>query len=144
MEIKPFRIEHYFAKHEFSARYLLASSDAESRTIQEVLDLEPGSGERLLRQWCGYTESPGAPSLRGVIAGTYRSIGPEETLVVSNAEEGILLVLHALLGSGDHIIVETPCFESAYELARTAGAQVTGWHRTWKKVGLTTFGTSKP
>ena len=39
MQIKPFRIEHYFAKHEFSARYLSASSDAESRSIQEVLDL---------------------------------------------------------------------------------------------------------
>ena len=131
MQINPFRIEHYFAKHEFSARYLLASSDAESRTIQEVLDLEPGASERFLRHWCGYTESPGAPSLRSTIASMYHNIGPEHTLVTSCAEEGILLVLHALLQTGDHIIVETPCFESALELARSTGAEVSEWHRRW-------------
>src|SRR5437016_4382409 len=135
MRLRPFRIEEYFVRHEFSAKYLLASSDAESRTIQEVLDLEPGAGQRLLRQWCGYTEAPGAPSLRAVVAGMYRNIVPEETLVTSCAEEGILLVFHALLGAGskggDHVIVETPCFESALELARSTGAEVSEWRRKW-------------
>lgn len=131
MQIPPFRIEHYFSIHEFSAKYLLASSDAESRTIQEVLDLEPGANERLLRHWCGYTESPGAPSLRAVVAAIYKNIAPEETLITSSAEEGILLVCHALLKAGDHVIAETPCFESALELARSAGAQVSEWRRKW-------------
>jgi aspartate/methionine/tyrosine aminotransferase len=129
MQVKPFRIEHYFAKHEFSANYLLSSSDAESRTIQEVLDLEPGSHERLLKHWCGYTESPGAPWLRTTIAGIYKNAGPEQVLVVSSAEEGILLVYNALLGSSDHAIVETPCFESGLELARSTGAEVSEWRR---------------
>jgi len=129
MQVNPFRIEHYFSKHEFSARFLLSSSDAESRTIQEVLDLEPGSHERLLRHWCGYTESPGAPWLRATIAGIYKNIGPEQAFVVSSAEEGILLVYNALLGSSDHAIVETPCFESGLELARSTGAEVSEWRR---------------
>ena len=102
MQIKPFRIEHYFAKHEFSARYLLASSDAESRSIQEVLDLEPGSHERFLKH-CGYTESPGAPSLRATVAGIYQQIEPNQALNVSCAEEGILLAYHAWLKAGDHV-----------------------------------------
>jgi aspartate/methionine/tyrosine aminotransferase len=129
MQIKPFRIEHYFAKHEFSARYLLASSDAESRSIQEVLDLEPGSHERFLKHWCGYTESPGAPSLRAIVAGIYQQIEPNQALIVSSSEEGILLVYHAWLKAGDHVIVETPCFESALELARSTGAEVSEWRR---------------
>ncbi|HTM39953.1 MAG TPA: aminotransferase class I/II-fold pyridoxal phosphate-dependent enzyme [Terriglobales bacterium] len=129
MQVSPFRIEHYFSKHEFSARYLLSSSDAESRTIQEVLDLEPGSHQRLLRHWCGYTESPGAPWLRATIAGIYKNIAPEQILVVSSAEEGILLAYNALLGSSDHAIVETPCFESGLELARSTGAEVSEWRR---------------
>jgi aspartate/methionine/tyrosine aminotransferase len=129
MQVKPFRIEHYFAKHEFSAKYLLSSSDAESRTIQEVLELEPGSHERLLQHWCGYTESPGAPWLRASIAGIYKNISPEQILVVSSAEEGILLVYNALLGFSEHAIVETPCFESGLELARSTGTEVSEWHR---------------
>ena len=48
MQINPFRIEQYFGKYEFTAKYLLSSSDAESRTIKELLDLEPGAQERLL------------------------------------------------------------------------------------------------
>jgi len=87
MQIKPFLIEQFFGKYEFTAKYLLSSSDAESRTIQELLDLEPGSHERFLQHWCGYTESPGAPSLREAIAGIYAGIHPDEVLVVAAAEE---------------------------------------------------------
>ena len=132
MQIKPFRIEQYFGKYEFTAKYLLSSSDAESRTIQELLDLEPGSHERFLKHWCGYTESPGAPALREVISGMYRGIQPKHVLVTAATEEGIFVFYHALAGAGDHIIVETPCYESALELARSTRAQVSEWRRCYE------------
>ena len=132
MRIKPFRIEQYFGKYEFTARYLLSSSDAESRTIQELLDLEPGAHERLLEHWCGYTESPGAPWLREVIARIYKNIKSDDVLVLAAAEEGIFVLYHALLGPGDHVIVETPCYESSLEVARSTGAQVSEWRRTFE------------
>src|SRR5882762_1302167 len=109
MQINPFRIEQYFGKYEFTAKYLLSSSDAESRTIKELLDLEPGAHERLLEHWCGYTESPGAPWLREAIAAIYKRINPRDVLVVAAAEEAIFVLYHALVGPGDHVIVETPC-----------------------------------
>ncbi|MDN5280587.1 MAG: hypothetical protein PWR01_4552, partial [Clostridiales bacterium] len=31
-DIRPFALERYFARHEFSARYLLGSSDPEAMT----------------------------------------------------------------------------------------------------------------
>src|SRR5438309_7425494 len=68
MRIKPCRIDQFFGKYEFTSKYLLSSSDAESRNIKELLELEPGAHERFLQQWCGYTESPGAPALREVIS----------------------------------------------------------------------------
>jgi aspartate/methionine/tyrosine aminotransferase len=132
MQIKPFRIEQYFGKYEFTAKYLLSSSDAESRTIQELLDLEPGSHERFLKHWCGYTESPGAPALRQVISGIYKGIQPSDVLVMAATEEGIFVFYHALARPGDHIIVETPCYESALELARSTGAQVSEWRRCYE------------
>jgi aspartate/methionine/tyrosine aminotransferase len=132
MRIKPFRIEHYFGKYEFTAKYLLSSSDAESRTIQELLDLEPGSHERLLAHWCGYTESPGAPDLREAIAAIYKPLKADDTLAVAAAEEGIFVFYHALATPGDHIIVETPCYESALEVARSTGAQVSEWTRSFE------------
>jgi aspartate/methionine/tyrosine aminotransferase len=129
MRIKPFRIENYFVKHEFSAKYLLANSDAESQSIGDVLDLEAGADEQFLKQWCGYTEAPGAPGLRRAIAGIYARVKPGDVLVLSCAEEGIFVLYHALLSAENHVIVETPCFESGLEVARSTGAQVSEWRR---------------
>jgi len=132
MNLTPFRIEHYFTRYEFSCEYLLSSSDAESRPIRDLLALEPDAHERLLDLWCGYTESPGGPELREAIAGLYERVAPDDVLAVSCAEEGILLLYHALLGPGDHAIVETPCYESGLELARSTGAEVSPWRRCWE------------
>jgi aspartate/methionine/tyrosine aminotransferase len=132
MDVKPFRIERYYAQHEFTTRYMLSSSDCESRTIEDVLALEPDAHDRLLATWCGYTESPGAPELREAIASLYEHIDPDDVIVTSCAEEGIFLVYHSLLGSGDRAIVETPCYESAFELARSTGAAVDEWRRRYE------------
>jgi aspartate/methionine/tyrosine aminotransferase len=132
MDLKPFRIERYYARHEFATRYMLSSSDCESRAIGELLELEPAAHARLLATWCGYTESAGAPELREAIATLYERIDPGEVIVTSCAEEGIFLLYHALLRAGDHAIVETPCYESALELARSTGAEVSEWHRRYE------------
>jgi aspartate/methionine/tyrosine aminotransferase len=129
MQITPFRIEEYMGKYEFSARYLLSSSDAESQTIQELLALEPGAHDAFLKHWCGYTESPGAPWLREVLATVYQQIRLEHLVVVSAAEEAIFLFYHALLTPHDHAIVETPCYESALTVPKTTGATVSEWRR---------------
>ena len=39
---EPFALERFFAKHEFSARYLLCSSDCESFPVGELLAMDPG------------------------------------------------------------------------------------------------------
>ena len=132
MELSPFRIERFYAQYEHSTRYMLSSSDCESRTIAELLELEPDAHGRLLEQRCGYTESPGAPALREAIASLYERTGAEEVIVTSCAEEGIFLLYHAFLTPGDHAIVETPCYESALEVARSTGAEVSQWRRRYE------------
>jgi aspartate/methionine/tyrosine aminotransferase len=129
MQIMPFRIEEYFAKYEFTAKYLLSSSDAESRTIADLLSLEPSAHDAFLKHWCGYTETPGAPWLRETLTSLYRNIRPDDILVVAAAEEAIFLFYHALLSPADHVIVETPCYESAFSLVKSTGAAVSAWQR---------------
>ena len=132
MELSPFRIERFYARYEHSTRFMLSSSDSESRTIAELLELEPDAHERLLECWCGYTEPPGAPELRQAIASLYERTGAGEVVVTSCAEEGIFLLYHAILRPGDHAIVETPCYESALQLARSTGADVSEWRRRYE------------
>ncbi len=127
MKIPPFLLERYFASHEFNARYLLCASDCESMSIGELLRLEPGAEERFSRQRLGYTESPGSPALRQAIAGLYAGMGPEQVLVHSGAEEAIFLFMHAALKPGDHLVVQSPCYQSLAEVARSIGCTVDPW-----------------
>ena len=130
MKIAPFRIEQYYAVHEFTAPYMLSSSDAESVTTADLLALEPDASERLLAQRLGYTESVGSPELRAAISPIYETVSPDDVVVVAAAEEAIFVAYHALLEPGDHVVVETPCYESALQVGRSTGASVTEWRRS--------------
>jgi aspartate/methionine/tyrosine aminotransferase len=127
MNLPPFKLERYFAKYEFTTRYLLCSSDCESLTIQDLLALEPEGHERFESHWLGYTESQGAPTLRQEICRLYETIQPDEVLVTSGAQEAIFLLMHGVLQPGDHVIVHWPCYQSLMEIARSIGCEVSLW-----------------
>ncbi len=127
MQISPFKIERYFAKYEFSTEYLLCSSDCESMTVGQLLEMEPGMAQALESQWLGYTESQGGAELRKAICTIYESIEPEEVLVHTGAEEAIFLFMHAVLQTGDHVVVHWPCYQSLLEVARSIGCDVSRW-----------------
>jgi aspartate/methionine/tyrosine aminotransferase len=85
----------------------------------------------------GYTESQGDPQLREAIAQFYPSCGPEDVLVTNAPDEAIFLAMHTLLGEGDRVVVETPCYQSLLEVARSIGCEVVPWRlreteRGWK------------
>ena len=126
-QLRPFKLERYFAQHEFSAPYLLCCSDCESLTIEELLRYEPGAKEGLLSLWLGYTESLGNPELRKAITVLYGNVSADEILVHSGAEEAIFNFMHVTLTPGDHVIVHAPFYQSLGEVARGVGARVTPW-----------------
>ncbi len=63
------------------------------------------------------------------ITSLYKEIRAKDVFVVAAAEEAIFLFYHALVGLGDHVIVETPCYESALTLPKSTGAAVSEWRR---------------
>lgn len=127
MKIRPFQIERFYAKHEFSAPYLLSQSDCEAMSIGDLLALEPDSAQRFANHWLGYTESQGSPELRQAITSLYTTVQPDDVLVFSGAEEGIFTFMNVALDAGDHVIVHTPCYQSLHEVARSIGCEVSDW-----------------
>ena len=127
MKLEPFVLERYFAKHEFSAKYLLSSSDCEAFYMEELLE---SADAQSLRLWenlkLGYTDSSGHPVLRESIADIYNGIAADNILVVI-PEEGIFLAMNALLKPGDHIVCTFPGYQSLYALARSMGCDVSLW-----------------
>lgn len=127
MQIPAFQLERYFAKYEFSARYLLSSSDCESLTMSELLS---AADPEMIDAWetlkLGYTESWGHPWLREQIARTYEQVSSNGVLTIV-PEEGIFLTMNALLEPGDHVVCTFPGYQSLYEIARTIGCEVSTW-----------------
>lgn len=120
-----FKLEKYFAKHEFSAPYLLCSSDTETLSLKELLSL---ADEESLVLWedlfLGYTEVPGYPLLRKEIAKLYQNVGEKGIGTFAGAEEGIFAAMNILVRSGDHVIVPAPCYQSLSTLPKELGAEV--------------------
>lgn len=127
MDLRPFALERWFARHEFTARFLLGSSDPESMRVSDLLALEPGAETRLRDVWLGYTENAGSPELREAIAGLHEAAGADDVVVFTGSEEPIFAYMHVALRPGDHVVVHAPCYQSHAELARAAGADVSFW-----------------
>ena len=127
MEIDNFKLERFFAKYEFSAPYILCSSDPESFSIEELLSFEPGSFDLFKKHWLGYTETQGNPELRSEISKLYKKFKPEEIIVHSGGEEGIFIFMNVALKPNDHVISIFPAYQSLYQVAKAIGCEVTPW-----------------
>jgi aspartate/methionine/tyrosine aminotransferase len=126
MRIADFALERYFARWEFAVEHLLCASDVEPYPMADLLALADDESRAL---WdglhLGYTESTGHPLLRGEIAALYETIEPDDVLTFAGAEEAIFCLMNVLVGPGDHVIATWPGYQSLYEVARAAGADVT-------------------
>lgn len=127
MKIKPFELERYFAKYEFSVKYLLSSSDCDGWSVKDLLKLADPETKKMWEELkLGYTESLGLPELRQEVAKLYKGVSEDEVLIIT-PEEGIFIAMNTLLNKGDHIICAYPGYQSLYEIAESLGCEVTRW-----------------
>jgi aspartate/methionine/tyrosine aminotransferase len=121
-----FRLETYFSRWEFTARYHLTASDAQTMTMTELLKL---ADDEDLHAWetldFGYTTTFGDPDLRHAIAGMYDHATADDVLCFAGAEEALYIAMQVLLGPDDHAVVITPNYQAA-ETIPLSLCEVTG------------------
>jgi aspartate/methionine/tyrosine aminotransferase len=127
MNLNLFKLEEYLAQYEFSAPYLLCCSDAQSWTMQEIVNLANHEHTQLWNKLSlGYTEIKGLPILRKQIAQSlYPSLKADNIVTFAGAEEGIFCALSTLCQPGDHVIALTPCYQSLIEIPKAQGCDIT-------------------
>jgi aspartate/methionine/tyrosine aminotransferase len=126
MRIADFALERYFARWEFAVEHLLCASDVEPYPMADLLALADDESRDLWDDLhLGYTESTGHPLLRREIAGLYETLEADDVLTFAGAEEAVFCLMNVVVGPGDHVIVTWPGYQSLYEVARAAGADVT-------------------
>jgi hypothetical protein len=127
MSIQPFKLERYFARYEFSVKYLLSSSDCESLDLDELLGMSAPESRDLwssLKLWA-------TPNLRAEATKLYERITAENVLIAA-PEEAIFVTssggslcsqapalqrcacIHARLGGSrtEHPLLMSGCFLS--------------------------------
>lgn len=127
MPLEPFHLERYFAATEFTTPHLLAVSDCESRSVADLLALEPGAAERLGEVRLGYTETRGSLELRRAVAAGHARVGADDVLVHATAVEVLHTTMHALLEPGDRVVVQMPAYQALRSAPAMAGAEVVPW-----------------
>lgn len=124
--MRDFALEVFFSRWEFTARYNLGGSDAETLSQKALLDFASSEDRAAYENLSlGYTETFGAPSLREEIAKTYDTVQPEHILCFAGAEEAIYTAMRVLLSPADHVIVVTPNYQAA-ETIPLSVCEVTG------------------
>lgn len=135
MKINDFKLERYFARHEFTAKYLLSSSDCDGYAMNYVLE-QASAEERELweKLTLGYTESEGHPLLRQSILQHYTLQNIENVIVASPGELNFI-AMNVLLQPDDHVIVVSPAYQSLSEVVKSLHCEVSYWQPnpiTWE------------
>lgn len=127
MRVKDFAVERYFARHEFTAKYMLSSSDCDGYSMNYVLNLASKEEKELWDNLkLGYTETVGSEPLRMAITQHYKTIAINE-IIVSSPGEANFSIMNVLLEAGDHVICMSPMYQSLYQIAKDLGCTVTFW-----------------
>ncbi|MFK8013202.1 MAG: aminotransferase class I/II-fold pyridoxal phosphate-dependent enzyme [Marinicellaceae bacterium] len=127
MKIDNFKLERYFAQHEFSAKYLLSSSDCDGYEMDYVLQLADSTEKsRWKNLKLGYTQSQGDPLLRQAILQYYQTNSIDDVVVATPGELNFIS-MNVLLEPTDHIITVAPCYQSLYQVVKSIGSELSYW-----------------
>jgi aspartate/methionine/tyrosine aminotransferase len=122
-----FRLEVHFTRWEFTAKYHLTASDAQTMTTTELLVLGTEEDRAAFAELpLGYIETWGTPRLRAAIASTYSTCSAEDVLVFAGGDEAIYWTMQLFAGPGDHVVVVVPTYQSLESVPLAAGSEVTG------------------
>jgi capreomycidine synthase len=124
--LEPAPLEDWLRDYYFEASIDISSSGVEPYTFGEVQSLLGIDPQELAAVSFRDSRSAGAPELRSLIA---RRCGAEasQVIVTNGSSEAQFLVLAAILGAGDEVVVVEPAYHSLISIARALGCRVSRW-----------------
>lgn len=118
MWFKRMSLEDWFDTWQYHTRFDVGESAVK---FLSVADLGIDLSQVALR----YGHHTGRPELRALVADEYPGLADTQVIVTSGAAEAIFAITAALVGPGDHVIVEHPNYPSTYDVPRGLGCEVT-------------------
>jgi aspartate/methionine/tyrosine aminotransferase len=127
MNIEPFLLEQWIAKHQFASppiRYDLAASTGPKWTVRDVLDMGGDEARQALDETrVSYTPANGGIELRTQIARLH-GVAPETVVVTTGASEALSALFCLLVEPNSNVVLPFPVFPGMPALARIWGYQL--------------------
>ena len=124
MKLRPFLLDQWIAGYADAALpHNLAGSAGPSWTIDELLNLHPGSKDRLLQSPIGYQPSSGQLGLREALADMSGATA-EAIVVTAGAAEALFHVFFLAAAPGGNIVVPSPGFPTYYAIPEALGLEL--------------------
>ncbi|KAF7586900.1 hypothetical protein BBP40_008029 [Aspergillus hancockii] len=139
VKIAPFEVDHWILTRSTGPKYNLAHSYSLPITIEDLKGFSENASTvddtiALVQSTpMDYGSSfTGLEKLRENIANLYPiepsgTLSPDKVLTTPGASLANSIVFFALVGKGDHVIVQYPTYQQLYSLPASLGAQVSLW-----------------
>ncbi|MGI5371859.1 capreomycidine synthase [Streptomyces iakyrus] len=128
MRLRPAPLEDWLRESYFTADIDISSSGVHSYSMAELRALTELRHDDLDRLVFDDGYSLGAPAVRAAVARHTGDVDPDRVMTTSGSGEALALVMSALLGAGDEVVVVRPGYHLLVEYVTALGCTIKDWH----------------
>lgn len=125
--ISPAHLEDWLRDYYFTTKIDLGSSGVQNFSFGELREMAGIRAAELDAVVFDDGRSLGTLGLRQAIATHWGNGDLERVMVTHGSSEAILLVMQALLGAGDEVVVLDPCYYALHTIAESIGCVMKIW-----------------
>jgi len=124
---EPAPLENWYRHHYFNNEFDISGSGVEEYSFQEIQQIAGFSFSELDQYQIGDAQTVGSLKVRTQLANLFGTGDSEMAMATNGANEGLQLVVRALLNAGDEIITLGPCYHCHDKIALSMGCVVQKW-----------------
>ena len=127
MKIDKFKVEEWFNKYEYRAKYDLADTCVESLSIEELFDIVGNKDlhlTQIFNQKLNYGAIYGSDRLKNAICTLYEKQTPDNITITHGTIGANQLVMLSLIEKGDKVVSIIPTYQQHYSIPKSIGADV--------------------
>ena len=124
MQIDNFKVEEWFNKYEYWAKYDLADTCIEALSIHELLNIANADFVSVFDKKLNYGMIHGSDRLKSAICSLYSDQAQENITVTHGAIGANQLVMLSLIEPKDKVVSIVPTYQQHYSIPKSIGANV--------------------
>ncbi len=125
MHIDKFKVEEWFNKYEYWAKYDLADTCVDSLSVNELLEIAKASDvEEIFNRKLNYGDIHGSERLKMAISSLYENQEVDNITITHGAIGANQLIMHSLIERGDKVVSIIPTYQQHYSIPKSVGADV--------------------